>query len=73
MLLHQTPSSRWEVPPATPRAVIACEELKRLAEWRREKDGAMARRIREAELRYDQLRTPHAQRYVERCAVLAVI
>lgn len=57
MLLPRTPATRWEAPPATPRAVIACEEVKRLAEYRREKDGAMARRIREAELRCGKLRT----------------
>ena len=57
MLLPRTPATRWEAPPATPRAVIACEEVKKLVESRLEKDGAMARRIRDAELRCDPLRT----------------
>lgn len=49
----ETSSGRWEVPPATPRMVIARDEVKRLVEGRRERDSAMARRVRQAELRYD--------------------
>lgn len=47
-----TPSGRWEACPATPRAVIAREEIKKLSEARRERDSAMEKRVRQAELRY---------------------
>eukprot|EP00752_Nemacystus_decipiens_P006801 g6106.t1 len=48
---NSTPSGRWEACPATPRAVMAREEIKKLSEERRERDSAMAKRVRQAELR----------------------
>ncbi|CAM9184466.1 unnamed protein product [Ectocarpus sp. 4 AP-2014] len=48
---NPTPTGRWEVCPATPRAVIAQQEIRRLSELREERDSAMAKKVRQAELR----------------------
>ncbi|CAM9826336.1 unnamed protein product [Ectocarpus fasciculatus] len=47
---NPTPTGRWEVCPATPRAVIARQEIRRLSELREERDSAMAKKVRQAEL-----------------------
>ncbi|CAM9113775.1 unnamed protein product [Ectocarpus sp. 13 AM-2016] len=47
---NPTPTGRWEVCPATPRAVIARQQIRRLSELREERDSAMAKKVRQAEL-----------------------
>lgn len=51
-------AARWGPSPATPRTIIANEEVKRLVEARRERDQVMARRVRRAQFRYLGLRRP---------------